>query len=581
MKFPFVLFSIFFAVTSFLYSARSGNGEPLVKEGILDLSGYGFTESDRIRLDGNWEFYWNRFFTSDDFSQGIPSAEREYTSIPGSWSTDTDHKAHGFGTLRLRVKGLDPGSLYSLYIPDIVSAYRLWINGREVAENGTTGVSRDAVTPQFLPRTVTFQAGEDTTELIIHVSNYHYRKSGIWRSLFIGSHDSIRSFRENRIMMEVFLSAVILAISLFHIGIYVHRRKEKTEFLFGLVCLTFVIRLVCTGEQIFTYYLPGFPWEILRRLEFIPFYASAPLLNLFLSALFPDEYSKMMNKLYIGTCSLLGFLFIVFPVRFTNHLIPAAEVLLIVGIAYALVIMLRALLHKRDGAFLIMTAYVIFSLAVINDILYANQLIPTLYIAPLGFVIFIIMQSQLLIGRFTTSFTQRELLARSRDKFKHASITDSLTGLFNVRFLHQTLEKELLNSMDTDKPLSVIMADVDNFKLYNDTWGHKQGDAVLKKMADIIRTSARDNDSPCRYGGEEFSVVFPETALKEAAEVSERIRMRFEQAEDSDKRMHGITVSIGVAQYKSGETVDSLIERADKALYEAKHNGKNRVVLSR
>jgi diguanylate cyclase (GGDEF)-like protein len=268
------------------------------------------------------------------------------------------------------------------------------------------------------------------------------------------------------------------------------------------------------------------------------------------------------------------------PVRISNHLLIFAECWLIAGIFYVTYIMIKALIHKRQSSIVMMTAFIIFSIAIINDILYAQNLIQSIYLSPLGFFLFLIMQSQMLVRRFTLSFTQRELLAQSRDKFRHASITDSLTGLYNVRYLCEILDKEMLETLENKRPLSIIMADVDNFKNYNDTWGHKQGDELLKRIAEILSTSARDKDSPCRYGGEEFAIVFPNTLLNDAWEVSERIRLKFESVGESDPRMTGITVSVGVAQYIPGETADSFIERADKALYKAKNNGKNRVEMA-
>lgn len=573
----FLLGSFIFILTIPLYPAHRDHDSLLAEKGFLDFQDREIGEGEILRLDGDWQFFWNRFISPEDPEQGL-AAEPEYVHIPGSWHLYTDHPAHGFGTLRLVVSGLDDDSVYSLYMPDLVSSYRLYINGRRKGGNGTVGQTRQQSRPQFLPRIVSFKPQNGRADIVIHVSNYDYRKSGIWRSLYIGRLSGISLFREKRVILEVAIAGILLSIALFHIGIYAYRNQEKAEFLFGLICLTFLIRILCTGEQVLTVFFPSLSWEVLRKLEFIPFYGSASLLALFMSTLFPDESSKMFHRIFVGVCSLYGLTVWLLPVRINNHLIPFAEGLIVIGLIYAVWILARALKKKREEAFLLTAAYAIFSIAVINDILYASQLIQTLYISPMGFVIFMIMQSQMLIRRYSHSFQQREQLALSRDKFHKASITDSLTGLFNVRYLHKTLEEEILRSGENGTSLSLIMADVDNFKHFNDTWGHKQGDEVLKKMGEIIRNSAREHDSPCRYGGEEFSLVLPATTLDEAFEVSERIRFRFEKAEDNDERMRGITVSVGVAQYRTPESADSLIERADKALYNAKHRGKNCVV---
>jgi diguanylate cyclase (GGDEF)-like protein len=561
-------------------SAQNENRLSPASNGIIDFSSTDTFDSDPFNLDGYWEFFWNRLFTPEEIRDSSLLKESEYLYIPGSWTLNTSHPAKGYGTLHLKITGLSDQLVYSLYIPDLYTSYRLWINGKELSRNGRVGKSHQDSSPQNLPRVISFDSEEGQVELVIQISNYHYRKSGVLRSFFFGTDDQIRQFRVKKIIFEISLISFLFTVSLFHLGVFISRRSEKMEFIFGLICLSLLFRILTTGEQLLTFFLPDFPWEILRRMEFTPFYLIAPLALLYFTSLFPEESLKIVNRLYIAVCLGLGVVMIFLPVRISNHLLIFAECWLIAGIFYVTYIMIKALIHKRQSSIVMMTAFIIFSIAIINDILYAQNLIQSIYLSPLGFFLFLIMQSQMLVRRFTLSFTQRELLAQSRDKFRHASITDSLTGLYNVRYLCEILDKEMLETLENKRPLSIIMADVDNFKNYNDTWGHKQGDELLKRIAEILSTSARDKDSPCRYGGEEFAIVFPNTLLNDAWEVSERIRLKFESVGESDPRMTGITVSVGVAQYIPGETADSFIERADKALYKAKNNGKNRVEMA-
>lgn len=577
MKSRCVLLTMLLLIVLIPCFADSEIESPLLDKGILNLSGIELVDSDPIRLNGKWEFFWNILLSPEDMADEDLTTNREYINIPGSWTQGALHPAEGYGTFRMNITGLSDQHVYSLYIPDLYTNYRLWINGKELSRNGSVGKSAEESKPQNLPRVISFESHGDLVEILIQMSNYNYRKSGILSCLYFGVDEKIRTFRERNIIFQTFLSGILLAISLFHIGIFLYRKSEKAELIFGLICFSLLIRILTTGEQLLTFYMPNFPWEIIRRLEYLPFYVSAPLAALYFTSLFPGESSKLINRVYIAVCLAIGGFLISFPIRISNNAVVFAEIWLVVGIIYILIIMIKALVHKREGSILMISAFLIFSFAIINDILYAQNLVRTIYLSPLGFVIFLIMQSQMLTRKFTRSFTQREILAKSRDTFRHASITDSLTGLYNVRYLGEVIEKEMLKSIENQIPLSVIMADVDNFKLYNDTWGHKQGDEILKKMGKILRTSARDKDSPCRYGGEEFSVVLPGTTLKVAFEVSERIRLRFETAECDDERMRGITISIGVAQFIPGESMDCFIERADKALYKAKSLGKNRV----
>lgn len=166
--------------------------------------------------------------------------------------------------------------------------------------------------------------------------------------------------------------------------------------------------------------------------------------------------------------------------------------------------------------------------------------------------------------------------------YKKASETDGLTGLYNKNYLMQRLETEVREAAESGRPLSFIIIDVDNFKTYNDTYGHPEGDAVLRSLAEVILAEIREQDAGCRYGGEEFTVVFPDIAGAQALKAAERILQAFAGLTFHPGSGAGVsvTVSIGLAQFRPGEGPDDLIRRADQALYQAKNRGKNRVVIA-
>jgi diguanylate cyclase (GGDEF)-like protein len=185
------------------------------------------------------------------------------------------------------------------------------------------------------------------------------------------------------------------------------------------------------------------------------------------------------------------------------------------------------------------------------------------------------------VGYLTRVFNT--LVARLRERESQAelerlSVTDALTGLYNRRHLMGTLASEVQRSRRLRRPFSVLLADVDHFKQYNDTHGHPAGDAALARIADILRKTTRGVDCVARYGGEEFLVMLLETTVGTAVIVAERIRARVAIEEFGGGR---ITVSIGVAECPShGDTPESLIESADAALYQAKDEGRDRVVAA-
>lgn len=156
--------------------------------------------------------------------------------------------------------------------------------------------------------------------------------------------------------------------------------------------------------------------------------------------------------------------------------------------------------------------------------------------------------------------------------------TDSLTGLYNYRHFSLAIEQELERTRRNSQSTSMAMLDIDFFKTVNDTWGHEAGNIALKQMADIMLSSIRKIDVACRYGGEEFALIFPGTYTMQAVEIAERIRKRIESTPVifADGKFN-ITVSIGVATYNAGNPVSAVAFKSevDKYLYQAKESGRN------
>lgn len=173
--------------------------------------------------------------------------------------------------------------------------------------------------------------------------------------------------------------------------------------------------------------------------------------------------------------------------------------------------------------------------------------------------------------------------AKEKEHYKELSILDGLTDIYNHRYFHEELEHELERAERYNIEISLLMIDIDDFKIYNDTYGHMAGDQVLKKMARIFLEVVRKVDVVARYGGEEFGVILPQTTKAEAATMARRIRALVEQIKFPDKGGNlnvRISISAGIATYPAdAKGKNELIATADEALYGAKKQGKNRICL--
>jgi len=192
----------------------------------------------------------------------------------------------------------------------------------------------------------------------------------------------------------------------------------------------------------------------------------------------------------------------------------------------------------------------------------------------------LVVENRLLLEKLRINNQELE----EANSFLHEmAIRDGLTGLYNHRHFQEALTAEVMRSRRHEREFSLIFFDVDHFKTFNDTHGHPEGDALLKKLGQLMQERLRNTDIACRYGGEEFVLLLPETSKRGAVVLAENLRMNIETTVfigAETQPMGQITVSIGVATFPGdGEEAARLLENVDQALYRAKQGGRNRVVV--
>jgi diguanylate cyclase (GGDEF)-like protein len=204
----------------------------------------------------------------------------------------------------------------------------------------------------------------------------------------------------------------------------------------------------------------------------------------------------------------------------------------------------------------------------------------TFHAVLLGSVLQAIFLSFALVDRIREVRRERAQLREQKRRLIELSTTDELTGLYNKRWYSSKLSGEIDHSHRLGLPLSLIMIDVDHFKKFNDSHGHATGDTVLAELGRVIINTTRETDIPCRYGGEEFAVILPGSDLKNTLVIAERLRLNFCACRFATPQHGkiGASISLGVSQLTVDDNEGTLFERTDRALYQAKSLGRNRVV---
>jgi diguanylate cyclase (GGDEF)-like protein/PAS domain S-box-containing protein len=177
----------------------------------------------------------------------------------------------------------------------------------------------------------------------------------------------------------------------------------------------------------------------------------------------------------------------------------------------------------------------------------------------------------------------QDALLQSQELLREQSVRDYLTGLFNRRYMEETLERELLRAARKDLSLGVIMLDVDEFKHFNDTYGHAAGDVILRELGNLLRKHVRGEDIASRFGGDEFIIVLPDASRAVTAERAEQICKDAQQSrfQFDGQTLEAITLSLGVAIFPERGTIsETILKAVDRALYRAKQEGRNQVVVA-
>jgi diguanylate cyclase len=190
--------------------------------------------------------------------------------------------------------------------------------------------------------------------------------------------------------------------------------------------------------------------------------------------------------------------------------------------------------------------------------------------------------NEALEARLSASKQEIDQLQENLEVVRTESLTDPLTSLANRKYFDEALLNAITDAGEKGEPLTLIMTDIDHFKTFNDNYGHLIGDQVLRLVAMSLRQNAKGQDITARYGGEEFAVVLPNTVLRSAITLGDQIRRAVMNKElmkrSTGENLGRVTISVGVASLRAGDTPQSLIERADICLYAAKRSGRNRVI---
>ncbi|MBT4502451.1 MAG: 7TM-DISM domain-containing protein, partial [Gemmatimonadetes bacterium] len=267
---------------------HAGKAPPRAIEGVLDLSDWDFEEDGVVRLNGEWEFYWEQLLESGDFSGERQPARTGFYRVPSLWNDypieGKKFPGDGYATFRLKVELGDPQQVHALRIMVMSTAYRIWVDGVFLASNGQVGTSPETSIPQSLPQTVIFRPDGSTADIVLQISNFAHRKGGFWDVVELGVEKQIHQKQKLKQAYEGFLFGSLLIMAFYHFGLFGLRRKDPSTLYFGLFCLLIGARVLVTGECFLIVFFPDFDWEVAFKIEYLSFYLGVPLFTAFIGS---------------------------------------------------------------------------------------------------------------------------------------------------------------------------------------------------------------------------------------------------------------------------------------------------------
>ena len=390
---------------------------PAAREGVIDLSqGAGPWAESTLNLNGEWAFHWQQLLTPADFQKRPPPPPSAYIHLPGAWN-DTRIGGEkigsaGVATLRLHVLLGESAGELALKLGTVESAYRLWVNGVLLSENGAIGTTAASERP--IQSSVLIRLPQSRTlDLVLQVSNFHYREGGVLSPIVLGSPQQLESARFREWAIVSFCIGAIAVIGLYHLVLYAFRRRTPATLYFGGYCLLWTGYLLTSDstDWAINHLSLQIPELLLNRFDLLCFVLSIPVCHAFLGALYPADLSRRVRQLAWAMAAIFTALGVTLPTLTFTSVVPAYYLFAFFMIGYFLVCLVLAVSRRREGAQFILVGFVILGGAGINDMLLDMQIIRSVFLMHVGLLVFVLCQAFALSLRFSRAFTAVERLS--------------------------------------------------------------------------------------------------------------------------------------------------------------------------
>jgi len=400
--------------------ARHDKDMPVAQNGVLDLSGWDMTRDGPVALDGQWEFYWDRLLSPEDFRPGVaPPLQSGSMSLPGRWKGHALEgrplPGRGQATFRLRLlpgPGIGP---LAMRISGISAAYRLWADGKLIAASGVVGHSAATETAHRSLVLARLESQTAPIDLVLQVSNHYFHRGGVQNSITLGEPDQLEQAHMRIWAWAMFFVGSALVMAVYHFALYYLRKKDVSSLYFGFGCLVLIGVFVTldSSDWLINLFIPNADPVVISKIPLVGYAVLASILYRFYRSLYPKEFIIFIRHICDLRSILFVFIILTQPAFFVYSALQWLVVFTFFINACFLVMLLLCLKRGRSGAPVLLLGYIILSLTSLSDIYRNFFSINVMNILPFGLLAFVLSQALAMAQRFSNAFTTVENLSQA------------------------------------------------------------------------------------------------------------------------------------------------------------------------
>ncbi len=386
---------------------------PVAKKGVLDLRNWNFKQNGNVKLKGEWEFYWKKLISPEDFKKNKYTAE--YLKVPAYWNSKTTQKnklsGTGYATYRLTILH-DTSKVLGISIGEQMTAYNFWCNNSQICSCGNVAETEELSNPSsIVPVIKTIKLSKDTTQFIFQISNFHHYKGGFYNEPIIGEKDAIYKSANKKFAFDTFLIGGILLMALYHLIVSLFIRGESATILLALFAISLSIMTTFTGSNFISLLLPNISWDLQYKIKYATIYAATAFLTAFMQRIYYRDISKKQTLWYIAIIFITS-LTIFLPSKIYTCTYIAGTVITLTTVFY-IYVLIKQVTKRKYGSKIFLISFFVYLLSVINDLFFVKMLfLWNIELIPIGTLLFILGQSLVYAGIAVKTFEQNKILSQ-------------------------------------------------------------------------------------------------------------------------------------------------------------------------